>query len=144
SGFALIGWAKPVPVDRRNFKNVYRDDAIVSAAGPFSNLILAIIFFIGFLISAEILNANDSLVVNLFWYGVFFNIFLCAFNLIPIPPLDGSHILFDLFPNRITAGLLNLGLYGSILLLLFIYSPLWGIFMELVNFILRVFLRIAG
>jgi len=144
SGFALIGWAKPVPVDRRNFKNVYRDDAIVSAAGPFSNLILAIIFFIGFVISAEIFNANDSLVVNLFWYGVFFNIFLCAFNLIPIPPLDGSHILFDLFPNRITAGLLNLGLYGSILLLLFIYSPLWGIFMELVNFILRVFLRIAG
>lgn len=144
SGFALIGWAKPVPVDRRNFKNVYRDDAVVSAAGPFSNFLLAIIFFIGFVIITGIEGTNGSIMVNVFWYGVFFNIFLFTFNLIPIPPLDGSHILFDLFPNKITAGLLNLGLYGSILLLLFIYSPLWGIFMELVNFILRLFLRSAG
>jgi Zn-dependent protease len=71
-------------------------------------------------------------------------VFLFAFNLLPIPPLDGSHILFDLFPNKLTAKYLNLGLYGSLLLLVFIFSPLWGIFMKIVNFILQLFLKIGG
>jgi Zn-dependent protease len=144
SGFALIGWAKPVPVNRNNFKNRLRDDAIVSFAGPLSNFVLAIIFFIGFLI---VLNLNFSFrdyVVNIFWYGVFFNIFLFAFNLLPIPPLDGSHILFDIYPSKITAALLNLGLYGSIILLILIYSPLWGYFMRFINLILNLFLSVAG
>ncbi|MFO7448252.1 MAG: site-2 protease family protein [Ignavibacteriaceae bacterium] len=144
SGFALIGWAKPVPVNRNNFRNLYRDDALVSAAGPLSNFILAILFFIGFIVSSGMIGNYDSLIVNIFWYGVFFNIFLFAFNLLPIPPLDGSHILFDIFPGKITAALLNLGFYGSIILLLFIYSPLWGFFMEFINFILRLFLRVGG
>lgn len=144
SGFALIGWAKPVPVDRRNFNNVYKDDGIVSFAGPLSNLILAAIFFIFFFIIVTYHLTENQLLINIFWYGVFFNIFLSAFNLLPIPPLDGSHLLFDLFPNRFTAKLLNLGLYGSIILLLFIYSPLWGVFMTFINFILRTLLSIAG
>jgi Zn-dependent protease len=142
SGFALIGWAKPVPIDRRKFKNHLRDDAVVSFAGPFSNFLLAVIFFSFFL---SIYHSNASqYVVNILWYGVFFNVFLFAFNLLPIPPLDGSHILFDIFPNKITAKLLGLGLYGSIVLLLFIYSPLWGYFMDFVNFILKIFLNTAG
>jgi Zn-dependent protease len=66
------------------------------------------------------------------------------FNLLPIPPLDGSHILFDLFPNKITAGLLNLGLYGSIILLLFIYSPLWKYFFNAINWVLNGLLKIGG
>lgn len=144
SGFALIGWAKPVPVNRNNFKNRLRDDAIVSFAGPLSNFILAIIFFTGFLLVFNLNFSFKDYLVNIFWYGVFFNIFLFAFNLLPIPPLDGSHILFDLYPNKITAALLNLGLYGSIILLVLIYSPLWRYFMSLVNLILRVFLSVAG
>jgi Zn-dependent protease len=144
SGFALIGWAKPVPINRNNFKNQLRDDAIVSFAGPLSNFVLAVIFFIGFLI---IMNLNfhfQGYLLNIFWYGVFFNIFLFAFNLLPIPPLDGSHILFDIYPNKITATLLNLGLYGSIILLVFIYSPLWRYFMSVINLILNLFLNVAG
>lgn len=144
SGFALIGWAKPVPVDRRNFTNVYKDDGIVSFAGPLSNLILALIFFLAFFLILNFHLTENQLIINIFWYGVFFNIFLCAFNLLPIPPLDGSHILFDLFPNKFTAKLLNLGIYGSIILLLFIYSPLWSVFMKFINFILRSLLAIAG
>ncbi len=142
SGFALIGWAKPVPIDRRKFKNQLRDDAVVSFAGPFANLLLAVLFFIFFIFVFG--NGSSHYFVDLLWYGVFFNVFLFAFNLLPIPPLDGSHILFDVFPNKITAKLLSLGLYGSIILLLFIYSPLWGFFMDLVNFILNVFLKTAG
>lgn len=144
SGFALIGWAKPVPINRNNFKHHLRDDAIVSFAGPLSNFVLAVIFFIGFLI---ILNLNfhfREYLLSIFWYGVFFNIFLFAFNLLPMPPLDGSHILFDLYPNKITAMLLNLGLYGSIILLVLIYSPLWNYFMSFINLILQLFLSVAG
>jgi Zn-dependent protease len=104
--------------------------------------LLAVLFFIFFLFIFG--SGSSHYFVDLLWYGVFFNVFLFAFNLLPIPPLDGSHILFDVFPNKITAKLLSLGLYGSIILLLFIYSPLWGFFMDLVNFILNVFLKTAG
>jgi Zn-dependent protease len=143
SGFALIGWAKPVPIDRRNFKNVYRDDAFVSFAGPLANLLLAFGFFLIFYLFLNYHLSENQLLINFFWYGVFFNIFLFAFNLLPIPPLDGSHILFDLYPNNFTAKILNLGMYGTIILLLFIYSPLWEVFMNLINFILTVFLKLA-
>ncbi|QQS36318.1 MAG: site-2 protease family protein [Ignavibacteriales bacterium] len=143
TGIALIGWAKPVPVNRNNFKNILRDDAVVSFAGPLSNFILAVILFGVFLI---VFNSTVAgvYVINFLWYGVFLNIFLCLFNLLPIPPLDGSHILFDLFPNKITAGLLNLGLYGSIILLIFIYSPLWNYFFSVVNWVLNGFLSVGG
>ena len=144
SGFALIGWAKPVPVDRRNFSNPLKDDAIVSFAGPLSNIIFSVLLFVLFLISVNIFGEQNLIINDLLWYGVFLNVFLFAFNLLPIPPLDGSHILFDLFPNKLTAKYLNLGLYGSLLLLVFIYSPLWGIFMKIVNFILQLFLNIGG
>ena len=144
SGFALIGWAKPVPVDRRNFSDPLKNDAVVSFAGPLSNFILSALLFVLFIISANIFGEQNSIISNLLWYGVFLNVFLFAFNLLPIPPLDGSHILFDLFPNKLTAKYLNLGLYGSLLLLVFIFSPLWGIFMKIVNFILQLFLRIGG
>ena len=144
SGFALIGWAKPIPVNRNNFRNSLKDDLVVSFAGPLSNLILSVLLFILFIISENWLGVQNSIINTVLWYGVFLNVFLFVFNLLPIPPLDGSHILFDLFPNKITAKFLNLGLYGSLLLLVFIYSPLWGIFMKIVNFILQLFLKIGG
>jgi len=144
SGFALIGWAKPIPVNRKNFNNYLKDDLVVSFAGPLSNLIFSVLLFILFIISENWLGVQNSILSTTLWYGVFLNIFLFVFNLLPLPPLDGSHILFDLFPNKITAKILNLGLYGSLLLLVFIYSPLWGIFMKIVNFILQLFLKIGG
>jgi Zn-dependent protease len=144
SGFALIGWAKPVPVNRNNLRNEFKDDAIVSFAGPFSNFILSILFFIVFLLMYKGSAPSSDYWLNIMWYGVFFNIFLFLFNLIPIPPLDGSHILYDLYPNKITAKLLNLGFYGTVILLIIIYSPLWGLFMKLVTFILNMFLMVGN
>jgi Zn-dependent protease len=143
TGIALIGWAKPVPIDRRNFKNIYKDDAFVSFAGPLANLMLAFVFYLIFFLFIKYPISENLIIINLLWYGVFFNIFLFAFNLLPIPPLDGSHILFDLWPNNITAKILNLGLYGSIILILFIYSPLWGFFMKLINFILGILMKLT-
>jgi len=144
TGFALIGWAKPVPVNRKNYSSPHRDDAIVSFAGPLSNLILALIFLVLFKLSGSWNLEYHIQIINFFWYGVFLNVFLFAFNILPLPPLDGSHILFDLFPSKFTASLLNLGIYGSVVLMLFIYSPLWKYFMSFINLILTFFLKISG
>ncbi|MBU2493832.1 MAG: site-2 protease family protein [Bacteroidetes bacterium] len=144
SGFALIGWAKPVPVNRNNFKDPLKDDALVSAAGPISNFVLAVLFFLFFALIDNLIPDGFELIKNVLWFGVFFNIFLFAFNLLPFPPLDGSHILYDLFPNKYTAKLLSLGFYGTFILFLFIYSPLWDYFFSVVNYILKMFLLIKN
>lgn len=140
SGSFLIGWAKPVPVNPSNFRNPLKHNAIVSFAGPLSNFLLAIIFFS---LSIVLMNGQPKL-SNIFYYGTVFNIFLFCFNLLPIPPLDGSHILYSAFPNRFIAQWLNLGLYGSLILLFFIFSPLWKYFLMIINSILSLFLMIAG
>ncbi len=142
SGFMLIGWAKPVPVNASNFRSPLKDDAIVSAAGPLSNLLLSFFFFISLFMVEKFLVPDSALLKNILWFGVYFNVFLFAFNLLPIPPLDGSHILFDLFPNKITAKIRNLGIYGSIILLVFIYSPLWDYFLKFINLFLEIFVSL--
>ncbi len=139
SGFMLIGWAKPVPVNPAKFKNPLKHDAIVTAAGPASNFLLAVLFFVLLLAADNFIQQSSSLIINMLWFGVYFNVFLFAFNLLPIPPLDGSHIIADLFPNKMTAKLRNLGFYGTFILLIFIYSPLWDYFMNFINFILEIF-----
>lgn len=140
SGAFLIGWAKPVPVNPNNFRNPLRDNAIVSFAGPLSNFALAIVLFTVF----ALLQNTQSGLANIFYYGTVFNIFLFCFNLLPIPPLDGSHILFSIFPNRFTAQWLNLGFYGSLILIFFIFSPLWKYFLMLIQSVLKIFLLVAG
>jgi len=130
SGWAIIGWAKPVRINRNNFHNPLRDDIWVSLAGPAANFILAIL--ISILIK---LGFPRGLLRGVLELAVYFNVFLFFFNLLPIPPLDGSHILFDVFPNYYTQRYLNIGGgLGLVLLFVFIYSPLWNWFMELVNY----------
>ena len=124
-----------------------RDDAIVSFAGPFSNLLLSLFFFAVFVFVfkfGNFLSDYSQSVYNLVWQGFYFNMFLFFFNLIPIPPLDGVHIAYDIFPNNITARLVNMGLYGSIVLMFFIYSPLWGFFVKLINLVVKLFVNLAG
>ncbi len=140
SGSFLIGWAKPVPVNPNNFRNPLKHNGIVSFAGPLSNFLLAVIFFILF----TLLQKTNSELANIFYYGTAFNIFLFCFNLLPIPPLDGSHILYSLFPNRFTAQWLNIGFMGTLILLFFIFSPMWKYFLMLINSILNLFFLFAG
>jgi Zn-dependent protease len=92
----VIGWAKPVPVDPRNYRRGIRDDNLVSVAGPLSNLILAFITLIlfkiisaGFAQDQSFADGFSQFLLNL----VYINILLAWFNMIPIPPLDGSHLL---------------------------------------------------
>lgn len=97
-----FGWAKPVPVDSRYFKKPKRDMAIVALAGPVSNLIAA---FVGAIIVAAMeafmpVNGFTSFLYTVFYYYVVVNISLAVFNLIPVPPLDGSRIVAAFLSDR--------------------------------------------
>ena len=112
-----FGWAKPVPIDPRNFKNPKRDFAITALAGPLSNMIFAFIsaFFIVLVESlyirvGEINSFTSQLIINLFTFLVIFhqiNIGIGLFNLIPIPPLDGSRILNVILPPKYYFGIMK-------------------------------------
>lgn len=109
-GFIMIviahfGWAKPVQVNPNNFRNRKRDDILVSLAGPVMNILVAICFFILTRVVAYIPeNTLDSstvgILADILNYGAYINVVLAVFNLVPIPPLDGSNILFGLLGWR--------------------------------------------
>jgi len=125
-----FGWAKPVPVDMRNFKHPKWYMAITSLAGPLSNIILAVIFMFiaGFLeIPLLITNTNDvtRTVYTLLRITVFLNIALAVFNMLPFPPLDGSKVLFSLLPEKWYYKVLRYERYGMIVLLVIMSSQLF-------------------
>lgn len=146
-GFLLLlvagfGWGKPVPFDPRNLKNPKVGSAIIGFAGPFSNFILAIagvglIWLLG--PTLGILPPNSLLTIFLVFL-VQFNIILLVFNLIPIPPLDGSKVLFALIPDRYAHIQQTLTIYGPMILLALIIfdslSPI-SIFGTLFGFFLN-------
>jgi Zn-dependent protease len=109
TGAPLFGWAKPVLVNTRFFKKPRRDHALVAAAGPISNIFLAVLFSFLFgqllkffnpliLQEALLLKASLEMISN----AIQLNVFLFLFNLIPLPPLDGSSILMGLLPRRMS------------------------------------------
>lgn len=115
---ALLGWAKPVPTNPRNYRNYKKGDILVSLAGVASNFALAWIF--AFLLVAvawltvAVPAAGDwwEPMAKMFEYGVLINLVLMVFNLIPIPPLDGSHVFYYLLPPELGARYRSLGMYG--------------------------------
>lgn len=123
SGGIIIGWAKPVPFNPYNLRNQRWGEALVAVAGPLSNLVIAVIFAV--IIRAG-LGANFATQPFLFLTGylVFINIILAIFNLIPIPPLDGSKIFFALLPNGLQNFRRSLERYGMVLVLIFVFV-LW-------------------
>ena len=104
-----FGWAKPVPVITRNFKKPRRDFAITSLAGPMANFVVGFIttllYVLGVYICAanEIENMTAEAILAVLFYSSLFNFGLGLFNLIPLPPLDGSNVVMCLLPNRIAA-----------------------------------------
>lgn len=119
----LFGWAKPVPYNPYNLKNPKSGSALIGIAGPLSNIVIAVIF--GLL--TRILKLSPifgETIAPLFIFLsiiVFINLLLAIFNLVPIPPLDGSKVLFALLPNRYYKIQNFLEIYGTYILLFFIF-----------------------
>lgn len=159
SGAALLGWAKPCPVTTRNFKHIKRDDILTTLAGPVSNLLMATVALIllvvlkhtsldgsksvifAMLIAKHVPLPTEGLsnmfpIALLLYYGVVTNLLLFVFNLIPIPPLDGSRILRYFLPYEVEKIYDQIGTFGIILvffvgvrfLLPIFYSPLLNTF----------------
>jgi Zn-dependent protease len=127
SGF---GWAKPVPVDYRNLRNPRRDGMFISAAGPAANLITAVLLALLFnlLISLGVFRqefwGTASAYLVLFLYrAVFINVILAFFNLIPLPPLDGSGILAGLLSQRAAYRYQQVERYGFFIIMALIFLP---------------------
>ena len=158
-GGFLIGWAKPTPVTGRNFKNYRRDDILVTLAGPASNLLLASIALILLIIIKHVLPSGDASIatamaiaqhipgvateglpalfpIALFLYFVIFiNLLLFVFNLIPLPPLDGSHILRHFLPYKAAQLYDRMGMFALLILFLLggrfiaaFFYPLYNVF----------------
>jgi len=117
TGFPLIGWAKPVPVDMRHLRHPRRDFAIVAAAGPISNLILAAAGAVIFAVwSADAANASRELLALALIRFILLNVLLAVFNMIPIPPLDGGNVLMGVLPEQMAAAVDRLRPWGFLLL----------------------------
>ena len=133
---AGFGWAKPVPINVRYFKNYRRDMALTAAAGPLSNFIMGVIgallyggVVIGFNAWLDITPSmsvyNFGYAVSLlFFYFSFLNFSLCFFNLIPIPPFDGSRILFIFLPDKLYFGIMKYERYIMIALLVLLWTDI--------------------
>jgi Zn-dependent protease len=118
-GRFMVGWAKPVPVNHENLRNKGFDDLLVTLAGPFMNLLLAVVL-VALAKVAEMFHSDPA--AEMFIRAATISLLLCFFNLIPIPPLDGSHVL------RVAIGMsweayANFASFGFILVIIVIQIP---------------------
>lgn len=126
AGF-LIGWARPVPVDPRNYRDYRRGDLLVSAAGVATNFALALGCVAAVVVLTYLGGAAAGPVVGtlrrMARFGVLLNLLLGVFNLIPIPPLDGSHLVYHALPPELGRRYRSLGRFGFLFLLVLVFVP---------------------
>lgn len=140
-----FGWGKPVMVDDRNFKNRARDNMLVALAGPLSNLLIAIVFTIilkilimAGLISVVSTSQVSMVVFSMFSLAIQFNVVFGIFNLLPIPPFDGSKVLFYFLPYKYKDIMYAIERYSFIIILVFLISGIGGyIINPIVNLVLQ-------
>jgi len=145
TGF-VFGWAKPVPVDARNFKNPRRDMAMVALAGPVSNILMALawalIARIGGLIGVEFITMP---LIYMGIAGISINLVLAFINLLPIPPLDGSRVLTRFLPARLAWQYDKLERWGFLIMLVLLYTKILNLILAYPMFVAqKAFFAIAG
>ncbi len=137
-GGFIFGWAKPVPYNPYNLKPGRWSEAVVAAAGPASNIALALIF--GLLLRVGV--TTSPAFIQITSVIVFINILLAIFNLVPIPPLDGSKLLFAAFPDKLYQLRGFFERYGLVLVLLFIFF-LWQFIFPVIVLLFRLLTGVA-
>lgn len=110
----LFGWAKPVPINFNALKSPKQDMILVALAGPVSNFIMAILWL---LLSFFAVNMSDQFLLKMAGFGISINLILGVFNLLPLPPLDGSRVVTSLLPNKLAYEYNKLEAYGLYILL---------------------------
>ena len=139
-----FGWAKPVPVNSRNFQNYKRDDIIVSLAGIAMNLVTAFLFTFVLYGGMKLGLSGNAAFVTIFYGIVYINLSLMLFNLIPIYPLDGSHVLESLLARKAPKVFLFLRQYGQyILILLLLTGAISGVLGTVAGWIFSLFSNAA-
>lgn len=109
----LFGWAKPVPINFNALKSPKKDMILVALAGPVSNFIMALLWLLVILFA---LNLQSQLLIDMAYFGIAINLILGVFNLLPLPPLDGSRVVSALLPNHLAYEYNKLERYGLFIL----------------------------
>ena len=144
AGF-VFGWAKPVPINPRYFRHFNRDMMLTALAGPASNLLQAIAWAV-VLKLVVMLGISERFVISVCAAGISVNLMLMAFNLIPIPPLDGSKVLFAFLPDSAYEKLMRYEKYGMIALLILVWlgvgdnvlsTAIYNVYASMINFVFR-------
>ncbi len=144
SGF-VFGGAKPVPVNPYNYKNIKVGTILVAAAGPLTNLLLAVLFGLGLTLSRLAAGGDITATAVFFSCCMMINVFLAAFNLLPIPPLDGSHVLEALLPRALAEAYGKLRHLGFMLLILLLVFPFTGgLIFTAIHTVVKLFLALMG
>jgi Zn-dependent protease len=147
TGF-IFGWAKPVPVNARNFKKPLHDMAIVALAGPVSNVLMALGWAMVARLGVTIGTGAENVSLPLVYTGIAgisINLVLALLNLLPIPPLDGSRILTGILPDRLAWQYNQLEKYGFIILLILLYTKILNAILAYPMYLAQnLFFSIAG
>ncbi len=144
-GAFVFGGAKPVPVNPYNYRNIKIGTIMDAAAGPLTNLLLAVFFALGLTLSRLAAGGEVTATAVFFSCCMMINVFLAAFNLLPIPPLDGSHVLEALLPRALAEAYGKLRHLGFTLLILLLVFPFTGGFIfTAIRTVVRLFLALMG
>lgn len=144
-GSMLFGWAKPVPFNPRNLKNHSRDPVLIALAGPASNVLIALtsallLRVLLLLVTSEVAVPNPEIFIKLLGWMILINMVLALFNMIPLPPLDGHHVLYYFLPQSGKEMLGRVGPFGIIIAIVFLAPHLQAP----IFYCFALFVRIGG